>query len=67
MFQRYMVGMFLQGVKNRNEYSRYCDLLQSTTTLLKRKELHDAIEEPFLYRCFHKEPLTAETKGKNGS
>ncbi len=30
------------------------------TTLLKIKVLHDAIEEPFLSKWFHKEPLTSE-------
>ncbi len=29
-------------------------------TLLKIKVLHDAIEEPFLTKWFHKEPLTSE-------
>ncbi len=28
--------------------------------LLKIKVLHDAIEEPFLSKWFHKEPLTSE-------
>ncbi len=29
-------------------------------TLLKIKVVHDAIEEPFCLKWFHKEPLTSE-------
>ncbi len=34
--------------------------VQKKFTLLKLKVLHDAIEEPFLSKWFHKEPLTSE-------
>ncbi len=30
------------------------------STIFKIKVLHDAIEEPFLSKWFHKEPLTSE-------